>query len=95
MSWLLFYLLKLNKRQEWMLVPCNSWIHFEDFQVAKEFVDSLITANNCAERGIKLIGDYKDSCFDIKERESLAQLVEQHRSNFSISNISKEAMEII
>jgi predicted transcriptional regulator len=76
-----------------MLVPCNLLIHFEDFRVAKEFVDSLITANNCAERGIKLIGDYKDSCFDIKERESLAQLVE-HRSNFSISNISKEAIEM-
>jgi hypothetical protein len=42
-----------------------------------------------------LIGDYKYSCFDIKERESLAQLVEQHRSYFSISNMSKEAMEIL
>lgn len=94
-SWLLFHLLKLNKRQEWMLVPCNLWILFEDFRVAKEFVDSLITVDDCAERGIKLIGDYKDSCFDIKERESLAQLVEQHRFNFSISNMSKEAMETL
>ena len=94
-SWLLFHLLKLNKRQEWMLVPCNLWILFEDYRVAKEFVDSLITVNDCAERGIKLIGDYKDSCFDKKERESLAQLVEQHRSNFSISNMSKEAMKTL
>lgn len=93
-SWLLFHLLKLNKSQEWMLVPCNLWILFEDYRVATEFVGSLITVNDCAERGIKLIGDYKDSCFDRKKRESLAQLVEHHRSNFSNSNMSKEAMEM-
>ncbi|KZR96894.1 Uncharacterized protein APZ42_008519, partial [Daphnia magna] len=61
-SWLMFHLLQLHNRQEWMLVPSNLWILFEDFRVAKEFVDFLITVNDCAERGIKLIGDYRDSC---------------------------------
>lgn len=89
----MFHLLQLHNRQEWMLVPSNLWILFEDFRVAKEFVDSLITVNDCAERGIKLIGDYRDSCYDRKERESLAQLVEQHRSRFSISNVTKETMQ--
>ena len=91
-SWLLFHLLKLEKRQEWLSVPCNLWIHFEDFRIANEFVNTLISVNDCEERGIKLISDFQDCCYDPQERELLLQLVEERRSSVSIHDFNKESM---
>ena len=46
----------------------------------KNFLLILIMVNDPAERGIKLLTDYKDNCKDEKNRECLGQVVEQHRS---------------
>lgn len=94
-SWLLFQLLKLEKRQEWLSVPCNLWLHFDDFRIANKFVNSLVSVNDCAERGIKFISYFQDSCYDPKEREQLAQLVEEHRSTISIHDLTKNTMQIL
>ena len=49
-------------------------------------MDSFLCTNDSAERGIKLITDYKDSCFGIEEREYLAQVVEKHRMSFKATS---------
>ena len=49
--------------------------------------------NDCAERGIKLISDFQDCCFDRNERETLAQLVKDHRSTIWIHKFNKEGMK--
>jgi hypothetical protein len=85
-SWLLFNLLKLEGKQEWLNIPSEHWHNFEDFKKAKHFVDSFLCTNDSAERGIKLITDYKDSCFGIEEREYLAQVVEKHRMSFKATS---------
>ncbi|KZS10538.1 Cc8K15.2-like protein [Daphnia magna] len=78
-SWLLFNLLKLEGKQEWLNILSEHWHNFKDFKKAKHFAVSFLCVNDSAERGIKLITDYKDSCFGIEEREYLAQIVIKHR----------------
>ena len=93
-SWLLFHLLKLNRPQEWPNVPSEHWNKFEDFNAAKKFVRNLSCVNDIAERGIKLIRDIKDKCFDPVEREQLVQVVEKHRNSFKGAYFSKKSIEI-
>lgn len=38
--------------------------------------------NDLAERGIKLMSDYIDKCFDETQRQALLQVVECHRQRF-------------
>ena len=73
-------------KQEWLNIPSEHWHNFEDFKKAKHFVNSFLCTNDSAERGIKLITDYKDSCFGIEEREYLAQVVEKHRMSFKATS---------
>ena len=91
-SWLLFSLLKLHGSQEWLNIPAEHWDHFQDFKKASEFVHSLSCVNDSAERGIKLIKDFKDACFCPVEREYLAQLVEKHRETFRETGYTKKAL---
>jgi hypothetical protein len=88
-SWLLFYLLKLDDKQEWLNIPCELWHNFAHYNIANDFVQSLICVNDCAERGIKLIQELKDVTTDPEEREYLAQTVEDHRQRFNDRNMSK------
>ncbi len=78
-SWFLFHQLKLNGKQEWLNVPPAYWNNFDDYNTAKGFVSSLAIVNDPAERGIKLITDFKDNCKGQQNREYLAQVVEEHR----------------
>ena len=81
-SWLLFHLLKLKDKQQWLSVPSEFWPNFDDFNTAHNFVNNLQCINDSAERGIKLIGDFNSRSKDPEEREFLAQVVENHRKQF-------------
>ena len=73
-SWLLFNKLGLFEKQEWLNLPCDYWHNFTDFRTAKDFVLQINTTNDSAERGVKLITDFKNHCCDEVEREYLSQV---------------------
>ena len=86
-SWLLFNKLGLFEKQEWLNLPCDYWHNFTDFRTAKDFVLQINTTNDSAERGVKLITDFKNHCCDEVEREYLSQVIEQHRQKLSCQNL--------
>ncbi len=47
--------------------------------VKNDFVLNVEVVNDCAERGIHLINDFKNSTFDENQQEYLFQVVENHR----------------
>ena len=74
-SWLLFSLIKLNNSQEWLQLPPEYWNLMSDYRTTRDFVKQLEVTNDCAERGIKLIGDYKDYTQDEEQRQYILQVV--------------------
>jgi predicted DNA-binding transcriptional regulator AlpA len=84
-SWLLFDLLNLKEEQlDWMhSTSVDSWEKMTGYKTTEKIVRSLEVVNDCAERGIKLVSDFKDVCKDVKEQEALFQVIENHRNHFS------------
>ena len=74
-SFLLFSLIKLNNSQELLQLPPEYWNLMSDYRTARDFVKQLEVTNDCAERGIKLIGDYKDYTQDEEQRQYILQVV--------------------
>lgn len=83
-SWLLFKVLKLNRSQEWMQLGAKYWHLMEDYRKARDFVRNLEVVNDCAERGIKLITDFKDMVHNEDQLQFLFQVVEDHRQRISL-----------
>jgi hypothetical protein len=80
-SWLLFSILQLNRSQDWLQLPPTFWPLMSDYCYARDFVKRLEVTNDCAERGVKLIGDFKDYTDEETQRQFLLQVVEDHRKN--------------
>jgi len=60
-SWLLFDLLGLQDCDlEWMRLRPQDWPILSSYRKTRDFVKSLEVTNDCAERGVKLIEDFKD-----------------------------------
>lgn len=78
-SWIIFYLLGLHRPQEWMQLPVEYWSKFEDYRFARDYLVAMEVTNDSAERGIKLISDFKDMVMDEHQRDCLEQAVEEHR----------------
>ena len=72
-SWLFFFLIKLKKTQEWLQLPPQLWPLFSDYQYARDLAKKLEVTNDCAEREVKLIGDFKDYTDDEEQRQFLLQ----------------------
>lgn len=87
-SWLLFSLLELNTSQEWLQLPVKYWPLMTDYRKALEFVHCLEVTNDCAERGVKLISEFKDITKDEEQLQYSLQLIEAHRR--LIPSVSKE-----
>lgn len=49
---------------------------------------SFEVVNDCAERAVKLISDFKDVVVNFKEQEYLFQVIEDHRNLFRSFNKS-------
>ena len=78
-SWLIFSLLKLDRNQDWMQLPSQYWDLMTDYRTARDFVRSLEVTNDCAERGVKIINDFKDVTEDEEQLQYALQVIEHHR----------------
>lgn len=81
-SWLFFYLINLNNSQDWLPLPPHFWPLMTDYRYARDLTMKLEVTNDCAERGMKLIGNFKDYTDDVEQRQYLLQVVEEYRKNF-------------
>jgi hypothetical protein len=62
-SWLLFHVMRLHSSQtDWLQLPPKYWERMTDYREIRDFVRQLEVVNDCAERGVKLISDFKDIC---------------------------------
>ena len=83
-SWLLFNLLNLHDEQlDWMQAPIDCWENMVGYKKIEGIVRSLEVVNDCAERAVKLISDFKDVVVNVSDQEYLFQVVQQHRAHFS------------
>ena len=77
-SYLLFNLLHIEDIS-WLAAPVCLWPCFPSYVEARDFVWQLLTVNDGAERGIKLMQELIDRTQDEMELQCLAQCVIQHR----------------
>ena len=77
-SYLLFNLLKIEDLS-WLEAPVALWPCFPTYVKARDFVHQLLTVNDGAERGIKLMQELIDKTSDEEQLQYLAQCVTQHR----------------
>ena len=89
-SLLLFNLLCPNSRHEWMQLPTQYWPLMEDFRTIKNFVLNVEVVNDCTERGIHLITEFKNATLDNNQHENLFQVVENHRKK--VNSLKKTAL---
>ena len=81
-SWLFFNLLKLREEGlDWMQAPITCWNKMNGYNKIEEIVRSMEIVNDCAERGIKLITDFKDVTKNEQQTQYLLQVIEDHRSH--------------
>ena len=83
-SWVVFELLGLkNESLYWMMVPLCYWEKMFGYSKIEEIIRGIEVVNDCAERAVKLITDFKDVCVNVEEQQSLFQLIEDHRKHFN------------
>ncbi|KZS02306.1 Uncharacterized protein APZ42_000705 [Daphnia magna] len=88
-SWLLFSLLNLGDECfDWMYTPVDSWKNMAGYKKIEKIVRSFEVVNDCAERAIKLISDFKDTVVKVTDQEYLFQVIEDHRTHFTSFNKS-------
>ena len=76
-SWLLFNLLNLHDEQlDWMQAPIDCWENMVGYKKIEGIVRSLEVVNDCAERAVKLISDFKDVVVNVSDQEYLFQVVQ-------------------
>ena len=60
-SWLLFHVMRLHSSQtDWLQLPPKYWERMTDYREIRDFVRQLEVVNDCAERGVRFISDFKD-----------------------------------
>lgn len=90
-SWLLFKLCKMEHEQEWLKLPVEYWHLMNDYIHLKQFISSLEVVNDAAERGIKIISDFKDMCRDEEQQNYLFQVIEAHRE--TVKSFTKKNLQ--
>jgi hypothetical protein len=81
-----FFFHLINAKDEildWMKFPVELWSEATGYQKLKTIAAGLEVVNDCAERAIKLITDFKDSAQNTEEQHYLFQVIEQHRVHFN------------
>ena len=89
-SWLLFHLLE-KRELDWLHASAENWENTVGYCKMEEIVRSFEVVNDCAERGIKLIADFKDATKDKEPEQYLLQVIERHRRN--LPKITKENLK--
>ena len=61
----------------------DSWVTFDDFQLANKHVRSLAVVHDRAERAMKLVQDFNSSITTSEEQiQYLLQVVSSHRAKY-------------
>ena len=88
-SWLLFVSLKLTDEHfDWMHTEVENWEIMSGYKKIEASVHSFEVVNDCAERAVKLISDFKDGVVNVKDQEYLFHVIEDHRNHFRSFNKS-------
>ena len=66
-----------------MMVPLCYWEKMFGYLKIEKIIRCLEVVNDCAERAVKLITDFKDVCANVEEQQALLQLIEEHRKHFN------------
>ena len=93
-SYLLFNLLKIEDHS-WLTVPVAFWSCVPSYVQAKDFVKQLLTVNDGAERGIKLMQELIDRTQDEEDLQYLAQCATHHRKLIGHTKKDYEKLAII
>ena len=56
----------------------HGWNHFADYQKVRDFVKNMEVTNDCAERGVKIIKDFKDIAKDKEQLQFSLQVIAKH-----------------
>ena len=81
-SWLIFDELAVCE-SSWLHLPASEWEQSDEFIKFKDFVTNLSVTNDVAERGIKMIEDFINTCTkDEAQLQALMQVAENHRRQF-------------
>jgi hypothetical protein len=83
----------MNHDQEWLQLPVEYWTLMKDYKNLRDFVSVLEVVNDSAERGIKIVSDFKDMCRNLDTQEYLFQVVEAHRKK--ITDFKKSSLQRI
>ena len=90
-SWLLFDLLRINGKPEW-LQTSEYWDKFEDYRKMKIFVMNLPCVNDSAERSMAMMKRYVDKVKDGKDKQDLIQLIQGFRQK--VTDFAKDSLKI-
>ena len=93
-SYLLFNLLHIEDIC-WLAAPVCLWPCFPSYVEARDFVWQLLTVNDGAERGIKLMQELIDRTQDEMELQCLAQCVIQHRQAVGHTKKDYDKLDLI
>ena len=66
-----------------MMVPLCYWEKMFGYSKIEEIIRGIEVVNDCAERAVKLITDFKDVCVNVEKQQSLFKLIEDHRKHFN------------
>ena len=81
----------LNFGKRWLKNHPSTWHTDSEYREMQSFVQNLRVVNDCAERGVKLIGDYAQILTkDAEQRQFLLQVVEEDRK--LVPNTSKSTL---
>jgi hypothetical protein len=83
----------MNHDQEWLQLPLEYWTLMKDYKNLRAFVSVLEVVNDSAERGIKIVSDFKDVCRNLDTQEYLFHVVEAHRKK--IIDFNKTSLQQI
>ena len=92
-SWLLFDLLGINGKPEWLQIPSEYWDQFEEYRKMKIFVMNLPCVNDSAERSMAMMKRYIDKVKDEKDKQDLIQLIQGFRQK--VTDLSKDSLKNI
>ena len=92
-SWLLFDLLGINGKPEWLLIPSEYWDQFQDYRNMKIFVMNLPCVNDGAERAMAMMKKYIDKVKNEKDKQDLIQLIQGFRQK--VTDYSKDSLKNI
>ena len=86
-SYLLFNLLKIEDLS-WLAAPVALWSCVPSYALARDFVKQLLTINDGAERGMRLMQELIDRTEDEEDLQHLTQCVSHNRK--LIGNTKKD-----